>query len=228
MVTATHTAAPVGGVLATLFPTICPVCNAPGDAPCTDCRAAMQPPPALPPPPGLIDCAAVLAYDRSGRALIGALKYRNDRSALRWLAEELAEAAHTVGADVLTWAPTTPAHRRSRGFDQAELLARATGRAAGLPCFATLHRVPGRSQTGRTRVERLDGPVFQARPRPRRRYAGQVVGIIDDVITSGATMTAAAAALRSVATRPRRASPTPPHAIVALAAARTPQASDEA
>ncbi len=109
---------------------------------------------------------------------------------------------------MVTWAPTTPRHRRARGFDHAELLARAVGRQARLPTRALLTRLPGPPQTGARRAERRAGPRFRARP----DVAGLGVLLVDDVVTTGATLTAAAGALRRGGAR----------GIVGVAAARTP------
>jgi predicted amidophosphoribosyltransferase len=150
---------------------------------------------------------ALLAYDGAGRRLVARLKYANERAALRGLAAALAAAA-PPGADAVTWAPTGATRRRERGFDQAELLARAVARRLRLPCRRLLRRDPGPPQTGRTRAERRTAPpVFT----PRRPAPGTVL-LVDDVVTTGATAAAAARALRGAgATR-----------VVLLAAARTP------
>jgi predicted amidophosphoribosyltransferase len=150
---------------------------------------------------------ALLAYDGPARHLLARLKYANERAALRGLAAALAALA-PPGTDVVTWVPTTSARRRDRGFDQAELLARAVARRLRRPCRPLLRRVPGPAQTGRSRVERrADPPRFTARPRP----AGDVL-LVDDVVTTGATAGAAARALRGAGAR----------RVVLLAAARTP------
>jgi predicted amidophosphoribosyltransferase len=185
----------------------CPGCGGPGPALCDGCAAALSPPPALPPPPGVDACVALLAYEGPGRRLVARLKYANERAALRGLAVALA-AAFPPGADVVTWVPTTPARRRERGFDQAELLARAVARRLRLPCRPLLRRAPGPAQTGRSRAERrIAPPSFAA----RRPTPGPVL-LVDDVVTTGATASAAARTLRGAgATR-----------VLLLAAARTP------
>jgi predicted amidophosphoribosyltransferase len=135
----------------------------------------------------------------TGRArnVVLGLKYRNRRQVARHLAGLVVNAivvnGDHCGVDVVTWAPTSDARRRSRGFDQGELVARHVARQLGVPCRRLLVRSgPAAPQTGRTRVERLHGPEFVARP----GLEGRRVIVVDDVVTTGATLRAAAAALR--------------------------------
>lgn len=190
-------------LVVTLLPGPCPGCGGPGPAPCAGCRRALVPAGRRVPPPAVDGCAAAFVYAEVGRRLVTSLKYRNQRSVVPWagrvLAELLsvAEPTRTVphvdaGAPVVTWPPTAGSRRRARGYDQARLLARATAGSAGMVCRPLLARVPGPSQTGRTREERLTGPVFRA-----RGAVPPAVVLVDDVVTTGATLGAAARALRA-------------------------------
>ena len=190
-----------------LLGTRCPVCATPGPAPCEPCAAELRRAPSLPPPPGLDACSALLAYEGAGRELVARLKYRNARAALPSLAAAMAALVDARDGDGVTWAPTTPGRRRRRGFDQAELLARAVARRLGRPCRSLLDRRPGAPPTGRGAAERRAGPAFVA----RRRAPARVL-VVDDVTTTGATLTAAAMALRAAGAADVRA----------LTAARTP------
>jgi predicted amidophosphoribosyltransferase len=191
-----------------LIPTVCPVCGRTGPAPCASCAALLQRAPSLPPPPGLDGCAALLAYDGAGRELVARLKYRNARSSVPFLARGMAAIVAGWPLDLVTWAPTTPTRLRSRGFDQAQVLARAVAHRLGLPCVRLLRRASGPAQTGRDAVARYEGPAFTA----RRALEGGTVLVVDDVITTGATVAAAARTLREAGAG----------GVSVVAAARTP------
>jgi predicted amidophosphoribosyltransferase len=141
---------------------------------------------------------------RTARHLLTALKNGDRRDLVAWLADQMAVRCTPPPGAVVTWAPTGPARRRARGFDQAELLARAVARRWGLPCRALLRRLAGPAQSGRSAAERVTNPRFRAVGR-----AAEVV-VIDDVATTGATLSASARALRAAGA----------HHVVALVGAR--------
>jgi ComF family protein len=202
-----------------LFPRRCPACGLLGDAPCADCARCLRRADDVVSIPGLVTCRSVFVYDEVARRLLLALKYRNRRDALAFLASEVAALVDVdVDARLVTWVPTTAARRRRRGFDQAELLARAVGRRLAVPARPLLRRIDGRPQTGLGSAARVEGPRFEAwsaRRSPDR--SARSVLLVDDIGTTGATLRAAAAVLsasgiaevhaRTVAWTPRRGVP---------------------
>lgn len=194
-------------VLDALFPLICPGCGRRGAPLCEQCSAGLRAPLTAVPPPGVDAWWAAFAYEGPAREVVARVKYRGARAAVPWLADAMVAVVGDVPADVVTWAPTSRDRRRTRGFDPAELLARAVARRLGLRSRGLLDRCEGPPQTGRAAADRRQGPVHVVRrPVPHR------VLVVDDVATTGATLAAAALALRRAGAE---------H-VVALTAARTP------
>lgn len=145
----------------------------------------------MPIPQGLDRCVAVVVYEGVGRQLVTRIKYHGSAAGLGWMASALAQRVGRPGVEVVTWVPTTPQRRRQRGYDQAELLARAVAREMHLPCRRLVGNRGTGSQTGRSRAQRLAGPAMDpVAPAPAR------VLVVDDVVTTGASLGATAAAVR--------------------------------
>jgi ComF family protein len=173
-----------------LVGSVCVLCDRRGEVVCARCAAGLSAAPSLALPLAVDACSAVVHY-RDARHLVTALKNGGRRDVVHWLAEQMArQLVPPVGA-VVTWAPTGVARRRARGYDQAELLARAVARRWQLPCRDLLRRLPGPAQAGRTARARRHNPAFAA-----RGSCPSTVVLVDDVVTTGATLSAAARALR--------------------------------
>jgi len=136
------------------------------------------------------------AYEGTLRKLIHLFKY----SGIRRMAEPL--AALLAGAlprdrrfDLVAPVPLHWRRKWQRGFNQSELLGRAIGRARGIPVRNVLRRgVATRAQAGLSNAQRRENVAGAFRA--RRRVAGLRVLLIDDVMTTGATLGACARALK--------------------------------
>lgn len=102
------------------------------------------------------------------------------------------------GADLICWAPLAKKRLRERGFDQAELMAREVGRLLSIPAGPALQKV--RNTSPQSELEEESARRANARGAysalPGVELTGRRVVLVDDVVTSGATLSECAALLR--------------------------------
>lgn len=167
------------------LPTGCPLCAlpSPAGAPCGAC---------LKRPPPFAATRAAFAYAFPVDRLLHALKYRSALPYVEFLADALADAV-VAGPQVVVPMPLHPSRQRRRGFNQAQELARRVGRRLHMPVVEGLVRTrdtpvqAGSSKAARRRNMR---GAFAALPAVR----GCHVALVDDVMTTGATLAEAARA----------------------------------
>jgi ComF family protein len=153
-------------------------------------------------PPAYNRARAVAHYSGAMRTLVHQLKYADRHDARTLLGRWLAEAGRELlpGTDMLVPVPLSRWRLIQRQFNQAALLAGELARQTGIPMTPlALKRVRAtRSQVGMTRDQRrrnVSG-AFQVPQRARAALRGRNVLLIDDVVTTGATVEACARALR--------------------------------
>lgn len=180
-----------------LFQRPCPGCQAPisRSISCSSCarELAAAHPVEVEAPAGLDLLVAAHRYRGAARRLILAAKNGGQRSLLRQWGSDLADLVVSVERpDVVTWVPASRQGARTRGYDQGRILARSAAAALGVPARRLLVRRPGPNRVGSGRAERLVGPDLRC---PLR--CPPSVLLVDDVVTTGASMAAAAGALRA-------------------------------
>jgi len=164
---------------------LCPVCALP-TADGAVCGACLRS------PPHFDATLAVFNYAFPVEHLVQALKYRRHLPLAGWLAETLAETINaregTQDADCIVPLPLSPARIRQRGFNQAQEIARPLARALNLPLLPdACHRVrdsaPQASLPWKARHANIRH-AFECRV----DFTGQRVAVVDDVMTTGATL----------------------------------------
>jgi ComF family protein len=140
---------------------------------------------------------AAFPYDGPAGALVRSLKFGGRIPIADIAAAQLAATAPSeLLAGVIVPVPLHPARLRRRGFNHSRVLADALARRIGLGVSDCLERVgDAQTQVGRGRRDRLSAMDGRIRLR-RDTVVPDRALLIDDVVTTGATLTACAAALR--------------------------------
>ena len=195
--------APPGGLCPDCWPMVaflseplCQQCGVPLEQPaqelCGDCQID---------PPAFGHARAALRYDEGSRDLVLRLKHADALSGVPVMARWM----HRAGANLLTdadWLVPVPLHWSrlfQRRYNQSAELARALARVSGvqaLPDGLVRHRkTPSQGGLSRRRRQANVQDAFHVSARQRDRLAGTHIILIDDVMTTGATLNACAAAL---------------------------------
>lgn len=149
-----------------------------------------------------LNCASPLArvrvvtnYSGPAKALIWQLKLNGAQAAARIIARHMALSLNDISPDTtIVPVPTATSRARQRGYDQAKLLARELSRQSGLRYLDCLVRHGRTSQHGANRSERLQ--QLQGSFRIKRYVRNKQILLVDDVITTGATLEVAAKVLQ--------------------------------
>lgn len=142
----------------------------------------------------IITCAI---YDNSARTLVRRLKYGRCKAAAKVIAPILAKSL-PEGEWIIAHVPTTPPRARMRGYDQAEIIAKQLSVLTLIPRVSLLERNGKHHQVGNTAKMRQLQMSNAYRPLRSAILKNKNILLIDDVVTTGSSMTSAAKTLRKV------------------------------
>ena len=186
-------------VLDEMFPPVCVGCRRIGRWICERCWTNvswLRCGDAVPVPAGTDGVVAVANFEGVAREAVHALKFGERHAISAMMGRLMAAQARAQEIHVVAPVPLHPSRRRDRGYDQAAMLATHVGRSLGVPCRRNLLRRvrKTRQQTTLDGIQRRENVMgaFAA----REYLQGQTVLLVDDVLTTGATMSEAASATR--------------------------------
>jgi ComF family protein len=193
------------------LPASCAGCGQEGEALCRECRTALDVrltavpgvpiglPADLPAP--LLQLEWCAPFTGVTRRALHAFKYDGERRLAPLLGAAVARRWARAGAagDALVPVPASPDRVRERGYDQASLIATEAGKQLRLPVLHVLERTRATTaQFDLDRAARATNLVDAFRVHSdegREGIAGRWLVLVDDVVTTGATLAACAAAL---------------------------------
>ena len=163
-------------------------------------------------------CVAPLSYEGAVRDSLLRYKFRGVAAYGAAYADFLSKCIDEsqISCDIITWVPLSRRRLRKRGYDQARILAEETAKRLNLPCEKLLEkRVDTKPQSGirdaESRRKNAKGVYVCCAP---SRAEGKHILLIDDIVTTGATLSECAAMLKQAGCA----------AVVAAAAASRQQA----
>jgi ComF family protein len=206
---------PVEKVISLLTPANCMICSIEGKELCSGCFLTSIPsvtPRCYICNKLMVDSAVCLScrsrsrlrrvwslglYKEELKQLIWSIKYQRNRSAARMLGQYLAEKIQFLPAGtIVVPVPTATNRVRMRGFDQSLVLAEAFARARKLPFRLVFRRINQIEQIGKRRSERMKQMQDSLILTNENVIKDKNILLIDDVLTTGATLEAASALLR--------------------------------
>ncbi|MBR3752162.1 MAG: ComF family protein [Ruminiclostridium sp.] len=195
-------------VLDILFPPRCKFCGSlldkAGLDPCRKCQEAdfwLTGPQALFPGTEYSRCVCAAWYREPLRTEVSRFKFQNHPGHAKAFGPVLAKQIRFFlpGAyDCITWMPVSEATLKKRGYDQARLLAEETAKALGTQAVQLLTKTkntPAQSSLPDGRKRKTNVAGVYAVPNPEL-VQGKRVLVIDDILTTGATLEEGARTLR--------------------------------
>ncbi len=127
------------------------------------------------------------------------LKYYSNRESAKLLAGYMSKSIDASKFDFISCVPATGRNQRKRGYNQAELLAKELSRKCRIPLIPALIRTKHIDQIGLNRSERLE--TIKNNFESINTYTKENLLLVDDVLTTGATLNECARTLREAGAR---------------------------
>ena len=137
-------------------------------------------------------------YEGVSKQLVKSLKFEQQRQSAEPMSKIMSELLHGISPDtILCPVPTAPKRIRERGFDHAKLISESLGSITGLKSKSLLRRKSNTRQLGSSRKQRITQVLDEFEQIDKLEIQGKKILLIDDVMTTGATLSAVAQILKS-------------------------------
>lgn len=187
-------------VTSLVAPPLCALCGDPSDhkdAICWHCeRQVARLPAARSTLPSGLEVISAAPYEGIAREIVTKMKFSARLTLAEVAAERMVRAWGATRGGWMVPVPPAPARERSRGFDLAYALARIVAEEAYGQVAPVIARDDGPRQVGRPRSERTADPPRIRLLSSKARLPSDDLWLVDDVVTTGATLEACAAVLR--------------------------------
>ena len=184
-------------IISQLAPHVCIGCGQEGSLLCKDCAKELA----------SAECrsfgelrrvVAATTYETIAKDLVWQLKFQGAQAAASVMAERMAGLLESGDSQqLIVPVPTATRRMRQRGYDQAKLLARHLSRRSGLVYMDCLQRQGQAHQVGSSRQQRLRQLQTAFRLKNGHNIQSYPIILVDDVLTTGATLEAAAEVIKA-------------------------------
>ena len=148
---------------------------------------------------GISSCCSLFDYEGEVRQSVLRYKFGGRSFYGRIYGDMLAEWVDRdeYDCDIITWVPLSRKRKRSRGYDQAKLIADAFARRTGIPCRGLLKKIKNTApQSGTDSREARRTNIADAyMPLCPEEISGSRILLMDDIVTTGATLSECAKVL---------------------------------
>lgn len=140
--------------------------------------------------------ASLYRFTKGGHVqnLIHHLKYKGRREAGiksgEYYGRQLKQSPHFSGIDLILPVPLHPKKKHQRGYNQSDMIARGLSKSMAIPWAADIliRKTFSETQTQKSRMERLENVAQAFTITDPSKIEGKHILIVDDVITTGATL----------------------------------------
>jgi len=145
-------------------------------------------------------CLAPFAYKDELRKSLHRYKFAGAAAYGRIYAEFIAKSIdeNAISCDIISWVPVSTRRLRERGYDQSEIIARALADVLDIPCVKLLCKTKEnkRQSSLNSKEERKRNVTGVYRCIAKEELIGNRILLVDDIVTSGETISEAAKMLR--------------------------------